>query len=224
MMLKRPLTRLNAALLIFMLAVGMLPRAVLAATAPSISWQPEDYNASAGWIVTFDVWANGTQPLFYQWKKDGISLTDGGNIGGSTTESLIIGNVQESDEGSYSCYIYNTAGNVTSSSAALTVDPAVPSIMLQPASQTVTAGDMASFKVGAVRSEPFGCRWKKDGADLADGGRLSGADTDTLSFSSVTVSDAGSYTCHIVNAAGNADSSVAVLTVNLHHTPPAIIT
>lgn len=222
-MFKQSWKRLAAAVLVLISAAGMFPGVALAATAPSITWQPEDYTASAGWIVSLDVWATGTGPLFYQWYRDDVPLSDGGNIGGATTKNLIIGNVQESDEASYSCYVYNIAGNVTSNAATLTVNPSKPSIVLQPASQTVTAGDTASFKTAAVGSEPFAYQWRKDGGDLSDGGRISGANTDTLSISSLTEADAGDYSCYITNIAGNATSSSAALTVNLQHTQPSII-
>lgn len=224
MMFKQSWNRLAAVVLVLILAAGMFPGVALAATVPSISWHPENYTASAGWIVSFSVWANGTQPIFYQWYKNGVPLTDGGNIGGATTKSLIIGNVQESDVASYSCNVYNVAGNVMSNDATLTVNPSGPSFVLQPLSQAVTAGDTVSFKAAAVGSEPFTYQWRKDSGDLSNDGRISGATTDTLCISGVMEADAGNYSCYITNAAGTGTSNAAALTINLLPTQPSIIT
>ena len=74
-----------------------------------------------GSVVSFSVTAIGTEPLSYQWQKDGVNLTDGGSITGSTTATLAIAGVRESDEGGYGCVLSNTYGMNTSNTATLTV-------------------------------------------------------------------------------------------------------
>jgi uncharacterized repeat protein (TIGR02543 family) len=69
--------------------------------------------------------AAGDAPLSYQWKKDGVNLSDGDRISGAATATLTISNAQASDAGSYTCYVSNAAGSVTSDAATLTVNPAV---------------------------------------------------------------------------------------------------
>ena len=71
--------------------------------------------------MSFSVTATGTEPLSYQWQKDGVDLTDGGSITGATTPTLTIADVMESDEGGYRCVVTNTAGMDTSNTAVLTV-------------------------------------------------------------------------------------------------------
>ena len=78
-------------------------------------------NIAPGSDVSFSVTATGTAPLSYQWQKDGVDLTDEGSITGSTTATLTITGVMESDEGGYKCVVTNIAGMVTSSTAMLTV-------------------------------------------------------------------------------------------------------
>ncbi|HYC70709.1 MAG TPA: ExeM/NucH family extracellular endonuclease [Opitutaceae bacterium] len=89
-----------------------------------------------------------------------------------------------------------------------------PSITAQPASQTVVAGTTATFTVSAGGTAPLAYQWRKDGADLADGGNVSGAATDTLVVSNVQAGDAGQYDVVVSNAAGEATSNAAVLAVN----------
>ena len=72
-------------------------------------------------VVSFSVTATGTEPLSYQWQKDGVDLTDGGSITGATTATLTITGVMESDEGGYRCVVTNIAGMGTSNNAMLTV-------------------------------------------------------------------------------------------------------
>jgi len=87
--------------------------------APSITTQPTEQAVSEGADVQFTVVAAGSTPLSYQWKKGGEALSDGGRISGANTSQLTITGAQMSDAGSYSCYVSNTAGNVTSNAAEL---------------------------------------------------------------------------------------------------------
>jgi len=96
-----------------------------------------------------------------------------------------------------------------------------PSIATQPTDITVTAGQTASFTVAATGTAPLSYQWKKGDSNLTDGGSISGATTATLSIISAQSSDAGSYCCYVSNAAGNATSDRATLTVN---TPPPVNT
>lgn len=66
--------------------------------------------------VTFTVSASGTG-LTYQWQFNNL------NINGATGASYTIPNVTTANAGSYKVIVTNTAGNVTSNSATLTVTP-----------------------------------------------------------------------------------------------------
>jgi len=74
-----------------------------------------------GTTAVFSVLAGGSQPLSYQWLKDGVPLGDGGNISGALTARLVARNVFAEDEGAYSIVVTNTWGSATSSVAVLTV-------------------------------------------------------------------------------------------------------
>jgi len=78
-----------------------------------------------------------------------------------------------------------------------TTSPESPQLVADPVSQTVSAGTAVQFSVTAMNAASY--QWKKDGADLADGGTISGAATDTLTIADVQVSDEGFYTCTIDN-------------------------
>jgi hypothetical protein len=89
---------------------------------PIILTQPLSQNVPAGSNVVFSVYAIGQQPLYYQWQKNGVNLTDAGNITGSTSASLIINNIMSSDAGTYFVIVSNAFGLVTSTGAVLSVN------------------------------------------------------------------------------------------------------
>ena len=82
-----------------------------------------------------------------------------------------------------------------------------PSVIRQPQSLTVNAGDNASFSVGGFGSLPLTYQWRKDGVDI------SGATTTTLALSAVTVAAEADYTVVVANTSGSVTSAVARLTV-----------
>ena len=85
--------------------------------APTISTQPQGRTTNAGASVTISVTASGTPAPSYQWRKDGT------NLAGATSASYTIASVQVSHAGTYTVFINNTAGSVTSAGAVLTVNP-----------------------------------------------------------------------------------------------------
>jgi len=95
-------------------------------------------------------------------------------------------------------------------------DLTAPIITQQPSNQTAHAGDGASFTVTATALGTLSYQWRKDGVDLADGGNVSGATTDTLTIDPVGVGDAGDYDVLVSDdVCGRAISDAATLLVTL---------
>ncbi len=90
-------------------------------TPPQFTAQPSSRNVVAGANATFTVAASGTAPLTYQWRRNGVKLTDGGKISGATTATLTVSGVQAADTGKYTVAVDNAAGGVVSSAAVLSV-------------------------------------------------------------------------------------------------------
>lgn len=82
---------------------------------PAITRHPVSQTVPPGGAVTFTVAASGTEPLRYQWQKDGADL------GGATSAAHTIDPVTEADAGAYRCIVSNDYGSATSDDAALTV-------------------------------------------------------------------------------------------------------
>jgi hypothetical protein len=186
---------------------------------PTITAQPSSVTTNIGASAVFSITAQGgSSTLGYQWLKSGVAVVDGGTITGSTTASLTLANVTNSDAGPYQCVVTNSSGGVTSSVATLSVIVA-PTIATQPASQTVNNNTAAIFNVSATGTAPFTYAWYKNGGALANSAKISGATTASLTVTNTATTDAGSYTVVVSNAAGSVTSSVALLTVI---SPPVI--
>jgi hypothetical protein len=193
-------------------AVTNAPPATLTVISPPvITHQPSSRTNNAGTTATFTVTATGTAPT-YQWYKNDVLLHDAGNISGSTTATLTIANVQDTDAASYKVYVANDIGNQTSSAATLTViDP--PIITQQPVGLTNAAGTTATFTVTATGTSPS-YQWLKDGTNvLTDAGKISGSGTPTLTITNLLGADDGQYSVIVSNAAGVVISSNATLAV-----------
>src|SRR5207245_10132641 len=88
-----------------------------------------------------------------------------------------------SDNGAqFTVVVSNSAGSVTSSVATLTV-VVPPSITNQPASQTITAGQTATFSVTASGTAPLSYQWSKNGT------AISGATSASYTTPATTSSD-----------------------------------
>jgi len=91
--------------------------------------------------------------------------------------------------------------------------PLPPRVVSQPVAQVAAIGANASFHAAAGGTPPLAYRWQKDGLDLADGGKLSGATTDTLTITGVQPGDEGTYRLTATNELGGAVGAGAPLTV-----------
>jgi hypothetical protein len=133
------------------------------------------------------------------------------NISGATLSSYTTPVTATTDSGStFAVVVSNTAGSVTSTAATLTVNAAAvaPTITTQPVSQTVTAGQTATFAVVAGGTAPLGYQWQKNGANVA------GAIGSSYTTPATTTSDNGStYRVVVTNSAGSVTSGSATLTV-----------
>jgi len=180
-------------------------------TPPVITAQPVSRTNNTGTTASFSVTVNGSS-LAYQWFKGAAALTSG------TNATLTLFSVSAADAGGYNVVVSNPYGSVTSVVATLTViDPVV--IVTQPASRTNNAGTLAAFSVSVTGTTPT-FQWTKNGANLANGGNISGATTPSLSISNVSSADAASYAVIVANAAGSVTSAPAMLTVASTNVPP----
>lgn len=173
---------------------------------PSITSQPTSQSITAGQTATFSVSASGTNPITYQWKKNGTAIS------GATSASYTTPAETTADNGAqFTLVITNVAGSVTSNPATLTVSSAAvaPSITTQPASQTITAGQTATFSVTATGTSPLTYQWQKNGA------AITGATASAYTTPAETTADNGAqFAVMVSNSAGTVTSNTATLAVS----------
>src|SRR5947208_673185 len=97
--------------------------------------------------------------------------------------------------------------------------PLTPAITAQPADQTVTAGQAATFSVTATGTAPLTYQWQKNGANIT------GASSSSYTTPVTMTSESGStFDVVVSNTAGTATSNAATLTVNAAAVAPSITT
>ena len=189
---------------------------VAAAVAPTITSQPGDQGITSGQTATFSVVAAGTAPLAYQWQKSGTP------IGGATAASYTTPAESTADDGAlFAVTVSNTAGSVLSRAAKLSVAPSLvaPAITAQPASQTITSGQTATFSVTASGTAPLTYQWQ------ANGTTIPGATASSYTTPAETTAANGTlFSVVVTNAAGFAQSDSAKLTVTAPQAAPTITT
>ena len=175
--------------------------------APSITKQPEDKEIDHGENVEFYLAASGTQPLEFQWYKNGkqIKGATGTVLKGATDTVLKLNDVTKEDEAIYSVKITNRFGIARSRIAQLIVRTDPPTITEQPKDAEVDLGEYAEFSVAVKGSGPFDYQWYKNGKAIEDGNKA------TLVIPSVSESDITIYSVGIKNQFGKSISRIAEL-------------
>lgn len=84
--------------------------------APAITLHPMSQTVNLGVNLTLVVAASGTGPFTYQWKKDNV------DIGGATSASLALTNIQTGSAGGYAAVVTGPGGSTASNTATLTVN------------------------------------------------------------------------------------------------------
>ena len=171
--------------------------------------QPISQTVTAGNTATFTVSANGTGPWLYFWYKNGTFVS--GNSSPSYTTPVLT----TADNGScYYCLITNcnSTYEVQSNTACVTVNASCTPVSMgtQPVSQTVTAGNTATFSVSANGTGPYLYFWYKNGTFIT------GATNPSYTTPALSSADNGScYYCLITNCNSSYEvqSNTACVTV-----------
>ncbi|NOX57623.1 MAG: S8 family serine peptidase [Planctomycetes bacterium] len=188
---------------------------------PSIDTQPPaSDSACTATTAIISIEASGAQ-LTYQWRKDGVPLSNGANISGATTPSLTLSNLtvaDEADSPGYTCVVTDECGRTVESDASV-LEIVGPEFTFQPTDQCVDANQQAVFTATAVSPAGFVqfTQWFKDAVALNEGGNVSGVFTNTLTIDPAQASDEGVYTMRALTLGANcaAFSDPASLTVGV---------
>jgi uncharacterized repeat protein (TIGR03803 family) len=93
---------------------------------PVLTLAPASLATNACAFVSFNVRAIGNQPLSYQWRKNGVPLSDTCHLVGSAANTLSISNVTEADAGTYVVSVANGAGSISATATLAFVSQTMP--------------------------------------------------------------------------------------------------
>ena len=150
--------------------------AIIPSLSPvAITQQPVSVAVTSGSPATFSVGTAGSYP-FYQWFKDGSP------IAGARSATHTIPGAQAADAGQYSVHVSNLVSRVTSASATLTVNAAVPRPQIT--SITNNAGTI-TIQWSSVPTHTYRVEYKGD-LNAATWTQVGGIITATGTTSSIT--------------------------------------
>lgn len=163
---------------------------------PVIGRQPTNTSAMLHSNATFSVTAFGADTLTYQWRFNGVPIAK------ARGSSFTVTNATAATNGPYDVVVANGIDSVTSTQVFIQFSP---SILSQPANQTVAPGGTATFVVSATGDGTPLYQWQFAGNDLTDQTNFS------LTISDVHQSDIGSYQVIVTNDFGSITSAPAAL-------------
>ena len=186
--------------------------------ALTVVLSPKSLTNYASSTATFVATAFSPESLNYQWQKNGTILIDGGNILGSTGNTLTVANVQDADAAIYNAVVSDATTGITTSNALLVVNDSL-FIAAQPQSQTVLPQTNVTFNVLVYGAAPYVFQWYFNNVPV--GSPTTGTNFSSFTVSNVATNQGGNYSVEVVNGNGSITSSNAVLTVAA---PPIITT
>ncbi|HUR28760.1 MAG TPA: PKD domain-containing protein, partial [Planctomycetota bacterium] len=174
-------------------------------TPVSISSHPASVTVNEGQVANFSVVANGTQPLIFEWRKNGLA------VGAPSSPNFATPPTTPADDGAkFRVLVSNAVSSLLSNEATLSVI-VKPVIQTHPAPVAVPPGGQAVFNVALVPGSgtpPLTFKWRKNGADIAGAPNLP-------SFTLTNVQQVNNgefYSVRIFNSAGQVISNDALLT------------
>lgn len=173
---------------------------------PQITQDPVGGLQPAGSNFTFAVTATGTEPLSYQWQKNGEDLL------GATATNYVATSLAAVDSGSYAVVVSNFLGSVTSSVAVLIVGYP-PVVAVPPQSSTNLLCRTAVLSCTVTGTPPISLRWFFNGEALA------GETNATLTLMNLGATNAGNYSVSAVSSFGATTSPTAQLSIYGTATP-----
>lgn len=168
--------------------------------APNVSISPGDTTVALGGGLTFTATvATGIPPYTYQWRRNGTAIAK------ATNATLLLTNLQRTQEGVYDVVVKNGHGVDVSNPARLSLPPVVP-VNTFPESTEVNPAGTATFTVNVPGATAW--QWLKNGV------AIKGATTSTLNVPNVDASSAGLYSVTVTTPNGKITTAPAQLRIN----------
>jgi hypothetical protein len=155
--------------------------------------------------VSLTIAAEGTGPLQFQWRFNGVNISNG------TNAILVVSNVQPDKEGSYDCIVRDNYDTTNSQLVNLTIISKAVFVQ-QPLSQSAVEGGSVTFSVSisveSPHTPPANFRWRRTGGTLSNGFFngyiLTSPLYSILTLTNLKSSDTAFYNVVVTNLAGGA--------------------
>lgn len=178
---------------------------ILALCALTVSALAADITQAVvlGKQVTMVASSTGTEPITYQWFKDGSPVFQG--------TTFVIASFQASHVGAYTVRATNAAGSADSPDRvvlSIVIPPSPPKITVGLANVTVIKGDDKTLRVAVEGNPAPTLQWRQGVSNIR------GATHDFLTISSAKPKDAGTYAVRATNEFGWVESGAVVTVAN----------
>jgi len=154
----------------------------------------------------------------YEWRKDGVLITDGlqttgSTVSGAKTNAMKIVHLKDEDEAVYTCRVFNACYDAISSDSKLFIVPHSSS----PVDVAICPGGQASFSVQVVADRAVHYQWQQSYDDgntwenLVDNASISGSHSMKLSITTDVNFTESKLRCVLANENATGVSASAVL-------------
>lgn len=194
----------------------------LPVTPPTVTIDPSDVTVAEHGSANFSAAATGEPTPTIQWSQS----TNGGftwaPIPGATSTTLTIADAQLDQDGTLvRAEFTNSQGSATTNFATLTVAPIPPVVTLNPTDVSAGVGDDATFTASASGSQPLSVQWETSADAGASWTPALSDGSSTFTLTGVSLAQDGLLIRAVFsNAAGEATTEAARLSVTVSPTPP----
>ncbi|MDJ0838303.1 MAG: immunoglobulin domain-containing protein [Acidobacteriota bacterium] len=151
--------------------------------------QPVAASVCRGSGFSLAVTADGTEPITYQWRRNGEAVP------GANAATYVVTAAESQDSGVYDCLATNPAGTETSASTQVLVSTG-PVLSDKPDTPVACEGQALTLSVAATGVN-LSYQWQKDGVDIP------GANSMDLTFEALASEDRGIYRCRVEDDCGS---------------------
>jgi glucose/arabinose dehydrogenase len=177
---------------------------------PVVTEEPASQTVCEGAAAQFEAAASATPVATVQWQISSDNGSTWGDVAGATSDEVAFTAQQGESGNRYRAVFTNVEGTAPSDPAVLTVLPA-PTVRTDPLTQTVAAGQTASFTVAAL--DATGLQWQVSTDDGGSWSDLSGETGPRLTLTAQSADDGYRYRAATTNGCGTAYTQPATLFV-----------
>ncbi|XP_018323057.1 roundabout homolog 2-like isoform X2 [Agrilus planipennis] len=192
---------------------------------PYFNKEPQDVVTKAGQRVIFQCSVEGEPVPSVLWRREDGKMPIG-RARILDDKSLLIDNVQTSDEGIYICDAENVVGSITAKASLVVNSP--PTFIEKPEDQKASLNSVVEFHCVATGNPPPSVFWSKEGSQLlmfpdTSYGHIHVNSHGTLRIQGVQREDAGYLVCSALSVAGSNTARAFLQVTSVADLPPPII-